>query len=75
MNIRQKDDRPERSDWDVIEGSLPVVEIPTLRQNERGQDVLLCVASELASEKNECHVNLLNVNVCFWIIAVEKYAS
>ena len=62
----QKDDWPERSVWDVTEGSLPVVEIPTLRQDERGKDLLLCVTSELASQKNERHVNLLNV--CFWII-------
>ena len=47
----QKDDWPERSDWDVTEGSLPVVEIPTLRQDERGKDLLLCVAWELAAEK------------------------
>ena len=56
LAFAKKDNRPERSDWDVTEGLLPVVEIPTLSQystrlDERGEDLLLCVASELASEK------------------------
>ena len=28
---------------------MPVVETPTLRQDERGKDLLFCVTSELAS--------------------------
>ena len=48
----RKDDKPERFYWEVTEGLLPVVEIPTLRQDERGKSFFkLCIASELASEK------------------------
>ena len=39
------------TDRDDTEGLLLVAEIPTLHQDKRGKDLLLCVASELASEK------------------------
>ena len=52
---------------------LPVVEITILRQDERDKDLLLCVASELASEKNGWQVNF--AECVFLIITMEKYVS
>ena len=53
----------------VNEGSMPAVEIPTLRQDDRGKIFFLpCIASELASEKNEGHVKFAEcmfLNNCY----------
>ena len=74
LGICQKDDRRECSDWIISSESdisLLVVEIPILRQDERGsKDFFYFVLRQNLLQKNECNVILLNV--CLWITAMKN---